>query len=175
MTHGLYHSRRSAFTLIEAIATMVILSTLGIVSGGMVMSAMQSYSQGSVRAEIHNEASLAMERLVREIRSLPAKPDGNPNISELHPSSMIWTGTTHSIALVNNQLLYTQSGTARVLLSDVTGFTLRAYGVQNTPLAPTLIGDACNDIRRISLTISVTRANSTNTIQTRVFLRCMMY
>ena len=163
------------FTLIELIATMTILATLSIVSGTIVNSAVESYSQGSELVDLHNAASLAMERLVRDIRSLPPNVNNQPDISSFAPSAMTWDNGSHSIAVTNGQLVYTRDGVSRVLLDNVSSISLKAYGQDNVQLSSTLSGSACEAIRRIEMTISVAQGSVSNTIRTRIFLRCMMF
>ncbi len=154
---------------------MTVLSTLGIVSGTLVMNAIGAFSQGSELVDIHNNASLAMERLVRDIRSLPPNANNQPDISSFAPSAMTWDNGSHSIAVQNGQLIYTANGVSRALLDNVSSLSLVAYGQNNTKLASTLSGSDCEAIRRIEIAITVAKGDVSNTIRTRIFLRCMMF
>ncbi len=61
-----------------------------------------------------------------------------------------------------------------MLATDVTDFTLRAFDESNAELALPLSGAGCDAIRRLSISLTVQRQGSQDTVRTRVFLRCTM-
>lgn len=164
---------RRAFTLVEAIATMVVLSTVGLASTGVMWAAVDAHSEGSEHARLHAELSIAMERVVREIRSLPPDADDKPDIAQINSDSVTYgTGPT-VISLQGDELWLSSGGVDRVLLDGVTAFTLAAFDADNGSLSLPRTGTDCDGIRRISIELSASGNVVSETIRTKVFLRCM--
>lgn len=65
-------SRRRGFTLVEAIATIVILAVVMGVASRLVHAGADAYTAGSVRAEMHAQLSSAMDRITSELREVRA-------------------------------------------------------------------------------------------------------
>ena len=165
---------RRAFTLIEAIAAMVVLAVVSTALSGVVWAAVRSFDEGAESARMHSEASIAMERMTRDPRAIPLAASGAPDISGVGESSITWDAATRSIAMVNDELVLTVDGVPAVLLSDVSAFQVRAFDASNAPLATTLSGSATEPIRRLSLELTTARGRAGATVRTKVFLRCMM-
>ncbi len=165
---------RRAFTLIEAIATMVVLAVVSAVLSGVVWAAVRSFDEGAEAARMHSEASIAMERMTRDLRAIPLAASGTPDISSVAESSITWDAATRSLSLVGDELVLTVDGTPAVLLSDVRGFQVRAFDASNAPLATTLSGAATEPVRRLSLELTTARGRASASVRTKVFLRCMM-
>lgn len=166
------------FTLIEAIASIVVLAVVASTSTSVVWAAVHSFEQGAETARLQSEASIAMERMIRDLRavSLIGTDTGTntPDISSVTAGSITWNGSTRSLALSGSDLVLTVNGTGRVLLEGVTAFSVQAYNGANTAMATTLSGSACDPIRRLSLQVDVARGEASSSVRTKVFLRCMM-
>ena len=167
--------RPTGFTIIEMIATIVILAIVGSLVSSILMSATSGYSRGATAAQLHGELSMALDRVDRELREIEldqAAASTAPDISAMTASSITWN-TDCSLSLSGSNLMLTMNGgTAAVLLSNVTAFTLAAYNESNTALAASLSGSACDPIRRLSVQITTQRYGVTESLRTRVFLRC---
>jgi hypothetical protein len=61
-----------------------------------------------------------------------------------------------------------------VLLTDVTACTIATFDEDNAPLGASLAGVACDDIRRVSVSVTVTRGGVSETLRTKVFIRATM-
>jgi Tfp pilus assembly protein PilE len=175
MTRTRRHTRGSGFTLVETIATITILVTLGSISSGVLWSALDAYSDAAVRAALHSETSVGMERIIRELHGIDKKAVGvAPEISDVTPTSITWN-TSNSITLSGDQVLLVDGGgPARVLLDEVTTLTIQTYDESDAAMASSLSGAACDAIRRISVEVTLQREGVTETLRTKMFVRCTM-
>ena len=73
-----------------------------------------------------------------------------------------------------NVMLVEDGGAAAVLLSDVSSLAVQTYDESNAALAASLSGAACDDIRRVAVAITIERSGVTETLRTKLFLRCTM-
>ncbi|MCA9300281.1 MAG: prepilin-type N-terminal cleavage/methylation domain-containing protein [Phycisphaerales bacterium] len=161
-------------TLVEAVATMVILATVSGVVSGIVWAGVRAFDEGAESARLHNEASMAMERMVRDLRAVPLDDTDTPDITSLTAESITWDGSTRTLALDGSDLVLTVAGESGVLLRDVSGFSINAYDGSNNAMASTLTGIQTDEIRRLSLEVTASRGRASATIRTKIFLRCMM-
>src|SRR5262249_38647629 len=65
---NLQSAMRRGFTLIEAIATIIVLATLGSVASTILLTAMNGYTNAAIGAQMQSEASIALDRITRELR-----------------------------------------------------------------------------------------------------------
>lgn len=168
---------RRAFTLIEMVATMVILGAIGTIASNIMFTCSDGYIQAATSAQMHTEASIGMDRMVRELRKIELDDGASgiaPNIDSLTPTSLAWHGTS-SLTLLGSNLMFVDDGAdPAVLLSDVSSLFIQAFDEGNASMSATLSGSACDDIRRLSISLSLQRAGVTETLRTKVFLRATM-
>ncbi|MCP3905414.1 MAG: prepilin-type N-terminal cleavage/methylation domain-containing protein, partial [Planctomycetes bacterium] len=62
---------RRAFTLVEAMVTMVVLAAIGSVASGLVLDSVDDYLTARTRGQLHAELSIAMDRIMRDLRKIP--------------------------------------------------------------------------------------------------------
>ena len=171
------HLRRSGFTLVEAIATIVVLAVLGSLASTILIEASDGYFAGQVHAQLHTEASIAMDRIVRECRNIEldeSADDIAPDIDSVTDTSMTWTAD-NSLTLDGSNLLLTVGGGApHVLLSDVSAFEIQTYDESNNALNQPRQAARCDSIRRVRIRLTVTRHGESETLRTKVFLRSTM-
>ena len=110
------------------------------------------------------------------MRDVPRHPTvaGAADIVSITASSITWQ-TNSSLSLSGANLMLSESGgSPRVLLSDVTSFTVQAYDESNSALATSLSGSACHPVRRLRFTLTLQRTGVTHTLRSKVFLRGTM-
>lgn len=170
--------RIRAFTLVEVICTIVILSVVGIVSSRLVFTASDQYLAAASRSAIGAELAAAMERVATEIRQIPAKPSMSPteaNLGAIATNSLSWTDASSvakTLALSGTNLTMSEGGVSYVLLANVTAFSVQAYDASGTALATSLASGATAAVRRLQLSITVSRNGQSETLRSRFFLRC---
>ena len=168
---------RRAFTIVEAIATMSILVAIGSVVSGLIFTASRSYTDAAFAAQLQAELSTAMSRITRELRYIPIDQTSAPVIPKINSvtaASITWS-TNSSITLNSGQVqLVLLGGTAEVLLQDVTAMTVSTFDETNTALAATLSGSATAPIRRVQVSVTITRNGVSQSLTGRVFLRGLM-
>jgi prepilin-type N-terminal cleavage/methylation domain-containing protein len=168
---------RRGFTLVETIAVMAVLAAVGSVSSLIIYSSVNGYRSASARSIAHECSAAAMERLSVEFRQVPLDPDSAttaPLITSVTPTSIVW-GSGSTLSLDGSNLRFVDGGAAAVtLLSNVSGFSVQCYNESNTALATTLSGVACQPIRRIGLTLTVSHDGQPDTIRSKFFIRSAM-
>jgi prepilin-type N-terminal cleavage/methylation domain-containing protein len=173
-------ARRRAFTLIESMATVAVLATLGSIASFVLLDALGDYAKSVTSAQLHAEVSIALDRAMREIRMIDldggAASQPAPNITDINAAgdTIQWTddaSAAYSLAKSGSDLmLEVAGGGADILLSDVTAFSVQAYDDDNAVLANPLTGAGCDDIRRVELTITAARDGVSESQRSRVFI-----
>jgi prepilin-type N-terminal cleavage/methylation domain-containing protein len=172
-------ARRRGFTLVEAIATMVIISVLGSAASMVIARAAGMYAAAATTGQLQAELSAAMDRLEREVRAIRPKA-GTPGAADLSgatASGLSWTaaGGACAISWSGGQLLLAKDGgAAAAILTDVSALSVQCYDESGVALAPTLSAEACEALRRISITATLTRHGSTAMLRSGIYLRSTM-
>lgn len=165
---------RSGFTLVECIATMVVLTTIGSVASMIAMTATDSYLGSRTAAQINSELHVAISRLHHEISRIELDTSAGANIKSVTSSSMTWrdsANATYSVTLSGDTLqLVIKGGAARTLLKGVTSFSIQAFDQDNAPMAASLSGTACRVIRRVAVSATVERNGVAETLGTKIFI-----
>lgn len=168
---------RTGFTLVEAIATMTILAVVSLGASRIIFAAVDAYAADATRAELTLDLSAAMERIAAELRSIPSRSGrpGTPWIDEVSTSAIVFGGSM-AIELDGTELTLTAAGSdARPLIGDVSSFTLVCFDGLGQPLGlPLMTGPACDQVRRIQVSVTRTVNGVSETLRTRVYLRCTM-
>jgi prepilin-type N-terminal cleavage/methylation domain-containing protein len=170
---------RPGFTLIEAVAAMAVMAVLAAATAGLLLRGATAYTTMAGSAQVLMELSTGLERVDRAIREIPLKSQSGaaPNITSLTGTSLAWSTAagTWSLTLTGSTLTLTEPGqAAQALLTDVSALSILAFNESNTALAASLSGAACDAIRRVEVSITVTRQGRSETLRTRVFLRGAM-
>jgi hypothetical protein len=155
---------------------MTILAVLSLSASRIIFAAADAYASDAVRAELTLDLSAAMERIVAEVRTIPSRDasPGSPWIDFAAADSLEF-GTGHALTLDGESLMLTiDGGPPRTLLDHVSGFTIACFDEAGAPLTLPLSGSACDPIRRIEFTVARTRHGVSETLRTRVFLRCTL-
>lgn len=170
-------ARRRAFTLVEVIAAMAVIATLGSVAAMVIARAADAYNTSATAAQVQAELSAALDRIERHLRMIPGAGGTLSYISAVTPTSLTWTGTDDecSLSLSGGQvLLVMDAGAPATILTGVTAFSVACADESGAAMAGTLVDDECEDIRRITIAATVSRSGITATGRTGVFLRCTM-
>ncbi|MCI0630556.1 MAG: hypothetical protein L0Y44_07895, partial [Phycisphaerales bacterium] len=141
-----------------------------------LLSALDGYVDAATQAQLHSELSIAVDRIDRELRRTQLKTSSPiaPNISLVGPSSITWNNN-YSLSLSAGRVMLVENGGASaILLSDVTAFSVTAYDESNTAMAANLAGAACDPIRRVRVTVTISRAGVAEMLRTKVYLRSTM-
>ena len=169
------------FTLIEAVACITILSVLCMVSSGLILSAIESLLDSSTASQLHNELSIALDRVAGEVRKieLDALAAGvGPDIDNVTAASLAWTDSdsdAYSLSLSGSDVMLAVDGRpAAILLSDVTALDIDTFDESNAALAASLAGVACDPIRRVKVSVTMVREGVTQSLSLRVFIRSTM-
>jgi prepilin-type N-terminal cleavage/methylation domain-containing protein len=167
---------RRGFTLVEALATIAVIGALGTATTGLIARAAASFSEQAVGAQMVTELSAGLERIDRMVREIPLEAQAGivPAVDSMTATSLVWTtgAGQWTLTLSGSSLLLTEPGqAAQVLLEDVSAVTLRAFDESNAALAVSLSGTACDAIRRVSVSITMTRQGRSETLRAKVFLR----
>jgi prepilin-type N-terminal cleavage/methylation domain-containing protein len=161
------------FTLVEAVATMTILAVVSVAASRIIFTAADNYAGSAVRSELSASASAAMERIAFELRRIPSRDGapGVPRIDSVTPAAIAWGGNSTLAHTGTALTLMIDGGAPRTLLGDVQAFSIACFDSSNQPLAANLSGSACDAVRRIELTLTLSRAGASETLRTRVFPR----
>lgn len=166
-----------AFTLVEAIAAITIISVLGVLTTFVLAETIDGYADASTRGQLHLELSVALDQVVRELRAIPmnqASPVPAPEIAAVSLSSIDF-GSAGSLKLMGSDLVLARSGESpATILTGVSALDIAAFDESNIELSMPRTGTACDPIRRLSISITAGQAGVFQTLRTRVFIRSMM-
>lgn len=169
--------RNPGFTLVETIAAMVVVSVTGLLTSGIIFTAVHAYRDASTRAQLHNDCSAAFDRITKLLWSIPRDSSASvvaPLISSVTPTSLSWN-TNWSLSLSGTQLMLTENGgTARPILDNITSFSISCFDESNAAMAASLSGAATQGIRRIQIEVTVSREGISETLRARAYIRSLM-
>jgi len=173
MNRQLRPSRRG-FTLVEAIATMAILAVVSLSASRIIFAASDAYATDATRSQLTLDLSAAMERIASELRAVPSRESapGTPWIDAVSVNAITYGDGSELEYLEETLTLLSGDGPACILLKNVASFSLACFDEAGQAIALPVTGAGCNSIRRIQVTVSCTRHGVTETLRTRVFLRC---
>jgi prepilin-type N-terminal cleavage/methylation domain-containing protein len=166
------------FTLIETMATVVVLGTLATFATVMLVDTVDSYQKAAMQAQLHSELATALDRVAREVRRIgldPDEPGDKPHITGFtNTTQILWEDDSNAswgLILSGDDLSLRVTGTSYQLLDDVASFTVTAYDEDDTQLAAVLAGAQLHPIRRIGVDLTMTRDGVSQSLATKVFLR----
>jgi len=171
---------RRGFSLIEVIAVIVILGIVGGATSSLILTSVASFTDSSGRIQLHSEASVTLDRLVREFREIDPDPQAgppHPDIAQAGRSSLRWSGGIRSVRLAGTTLLLDTDGVHEdVLCEGVSELTMNFMDESNRSLlvAGAVPAGDLPSIQRIAIRLSVMRQGMTETLTTRVFIRAAM-
>lgn len=176
LNSSLHWGSSRAFTLVEAIAAISIISVLGVLTTFVLAETLDGYADAYTRGELHLELSVALDQVARELRSIPldqASPAPAPDIASVDSSSIDF-GLAGLLRLNGSDLVLARSGESpSTILSGVVALDITVYDESNVELSLPRTETACDPIRRLSISITAGQAGVFEILRTRVFIRSM--
>lgn len=126
------HPAQRAFTLVELVASMVVLGVVASVAAPLIASASDAFVKASSNRDDVERVSHAMDRVIRLLRTAPATAPGSgqPDIT-VATADHIEFGDGSELQLVGTTLMLTPAGgVASPLCAGVTVFEL-SYLLEN--------------------------------------------
>lgn len=178
--HPCFQRLRRGFTLVESIAVITVLAVIGSLLSTLLLVSSTAYHDVSIGGQLHMEAGAALDRIVREFRQIGAVDNGQgglmPDISAATTHDVHWSSDSSLSTNAGGQLILRLGGVDSVLATDVTSLDLDYL---DEAAASLLTGHQVSSenlmsIRRISISITLTRSGVSDTLHTRLFLRSVM-
>lgn len=161
---------RRAFTLVEAIAAIVVLATAGSLAASVMTPAIDSAIAASLTADLEQTASLAMDRLVVDLRETEAAPAGGPAFARVTSTHIIWSDGREALRR-GDRLHLVEAGVPHLLARSVESFAIRAFASDGSVLPLPLDEAGCTQIRRIELALVLARGGVRFPLRTRIAFR----
>ncbi len=167
MMHGLRHS---GFTLVETIAVILVLGVLAGVTAPLMVGAAGSYADARDGRRAVEDASFALDRIVRILREAPSDATaGEPGFASADADGFELADGTEVSLSGTDLMLSIAGGAAAPLCRDVAVFELTYRGADGAVL-DFGGGDVPGDAARVEIRI----AASGQEMRTAVFLRATM-
>jgi prepilin-type N-terminal cleavage/methylation domain-containing protein len=155
-------SNEKAFTLIELIATLVLVGIIAAVAGMGVVKIAEGYMFAKLNAETSQKAQIATARIAKELGTASAisaiTPTGTTSITYTRPESAgSATILTNTINFSGGAVSVNVNGAgARTLIDNVAVFSLAAFDAAGgSTITPA-------NIRRIDFDLTITAAGNTS-------------
>lgn len=176
--------RRSGFTLVELIVAMTVGVIISGSAGWLLWNATSIRTQVAARSEIADAAATAMECITRRVREIPqdecpSNPTpcllGNAQVSAAMATELRFGSS--GIRLNGSQVELTTNNAVNwyPLGKDISEFSLAYYNRSGASLGSFPLSQSDReDIRRIHVTLAMTRSSETVRLRTAVYLRSFM-
>lgn len=175
---------RRGYTLIELIVCIAVGVVISGSAGMILWNASSQRVELSARAELHEIAAAALEKIVRHVREVEQDEcPGNPTPCLLG-NAQVSTATATELRFGSNGLRQTGStlemtidnGTSwHVLVRDVSSFALAYANRLGSAMTSFPLSQANReDIRQVQITLALTRGTQTANVRTAVYLRNFM-
>lgn len=153
------HTHNRAFTLIEALVYVAILTIVSIGSVSILFDLNNLFYQYQVKRELFESGTATMERIITEVRQAELVDLGNTSIATSTAGKLTLDNgaTTTAFRLENNSIIVSVNGTDEGILStgnlSVDGFTVYRYALTQGELV------------RIKLELSATIDQSSDSLE----------
>lgn len=177
-------SKRRGYTLIELIVCIAVGVVISGSAGMVLWNASSQRVELSARAELHEIAAAAVERIVRHAREIEQDEcSGNPTPCLLG-NAQVSTATATELRF--GSYGFRQSGSTvemtidngtnwHVLVRDVSSFALAYANRLGSAMTTFPLSQADReDIRQVQVTLALTRGGQTANVRTTVYLRNFM-
>lgn len=177
--------RRRGFTLVESMASVVVLGVLASIASYLIVDSVDKCMDAMTAAQLHSELSVALDRVERELRKIDLDAGAGgiaPDITDVTvvgpTQKVVWEDpipTVYQLSLSGSTVqLKVAGGTLATLLTDVTAFTITVYNESNASIGLPLTGAGCDPIRRIQVDVTVTRNGVSESLRAKAFIRSTM-
>lgn len=176
--------RRTAFTLVELIVAMSTGVIIAGVAGSLLWNASRQRAEVSSRAELNDVASAAMDQLTRYLREITQDECPSSATPCLLGNAQISTATATQIQFGNYgfrlssgalEMTIDNGVSWRTAAKDVTTFTLAYFNRGGTALSSFPLSQSNReDVRRIQITLELTRFSQVAKLRTGIYLRSFM-
>lgn len=164
--------RRRGFTLVELVTSMTITATVSLGAVAVLREAVEANQGVLDECAATARASVALRRVVEELREIPSKGPG-PDIATLTPTSVVW-GDGRELRLSGKELLFTEAGEQpAVLCSPCESFRIAGIGPSGLAVSATPGPAEIATITRLSIELTVIDGAGQRTLRTRVFPRAL--
>jgi hypothetical protein len=168
--------RRPAFTLVEAIGAMVVISIATGATVSLVGDSVMVYRDAAAQVALQADANAAMERLIREIRMIPSDLLSGvvvPRLTSLTATDLRWDtgGFTLDGSTLRAGVGVPSGSPGAEVLSGVTALAFRPLAADGSLLAFPLGSVGLGSVRQVEIDLTVSRAGQSERLRTRVALR----
>jgi len=123
--------RESGFTLIEIVASLVIIGIVAVFSSLFLVVGLEGYEQTRKAADAAMDAEVALQRISLELRTISTIPSAPVNNNSLaYTSSNTALPGSRAIKFTGGNLYLTAGGSDRLLVEDVSNpvLTINNFG-----------------------------------------------
>jgi prepilin-type N-terminal cleavage/methylation domain-containing protein len=164
--------KKKGFTLIELIIVIVLLSVLVGVAAWTFVAGLRSWNSGIDRANIRQDGSFALEIMVRELSQADsftiAQEDNVKFDADIDNDG---SNETITYSTSDSELSRKVNGTTTVLSPDVDTFLLSYRDLNDTAMTPPITGAEHDDIRVITISLTMDRFDETLTLSSSAYAR----
>ena len=159
--------KRVAFTLIELIMAIVLLSIIMAIGVPLLTATTEGWVIATQRNEMLESAKIAIVRMTREMRQIK-------NLTSVLTASqgafefMNALDETISFSSSSNNLIRTLNSTENVLARNINSLSFTYYGSNGTEIITPVVNPSETDIRRIEINIVFSLGGTQLAIQSSV-------
>ena len=155
------------------------MAIIGGVASRIAFQSFQALNDTSTRSDLHDQLSSAMERISTELRTIEIQPGATPiapDINAATASSLSFNAGSSPRALAldgTNLRLTGQLGSDATLAGNMSSFIVQCFDGANVPLPSVPSPSELAAARRIQITLVGSSGGVSETLRTKVFIRCM--
>lgn len=123
--------RQQGFTLIEIIASLVLLGVLGVVAGLGILQITKGFIFGKDNAKNSASAGLAMHRLIKEFTSITSVTSGTATSITFTSKHDAATSKTYTVSVSGTNLMMNDGVSSDILTDKVSSFSLAYFDTYN--------------------------------------------
>lgn len=154
------YRKHQGFTLIEIVVVIVLISIIAAISSQMLAQGFNAYLTSEDITDANWQGQLAMERMVRDLRTVRSANDISVNTSSAFTFVNL-AGSTMAYSLSGSNLMLN----GNILARGVNSLTFTYYD-KNGSAGPSVI-----DIHYVNVALNITQNNENYSVNTTVFLR----